>query len=160
MLIDYTTYNDVRAALGVSEEDIPDSVLDLNLYADTLTQEFEEIDLTLESTYATTESLAAPTAAETRFITACNLFATYSVAKQLTATMPLFAARQVTDGKAQISRFDNPYRDVIAQVTAQYEKARTRLVAAFGAIGAVTTATVAKSYFGIVSPSVDPVTGV
>ena len=160
MLIDYTTYNDVRAALGVSDEDIPDAVLALNLYADTLTQEFEEIDLTLESTYTVTKALPVKTAAETRFLTACNVFATYSVAKQLTATMPLFAAKQVTDGKAQISRFDNPYKDVIAQVTAQYEKARTRLVAAFGAIGAVTTETVAKSYFGIVSPSVDPVTGV
>ena len=160
MLIDYTTYNDVRAALGVSDENIPDAVLALNVYADTLTQDLEEVDLTLESTYTTTKALPVKTAAEARFLTACNLFATYSVAKQLTATMPLFAAKQVTDGKAQISRFDNPYRDVIAQVTAQYEKARTRLVAAFGAIGAVTTATVAKSYFGIVSPSVDPVTGV
>jgi hypothetical protein len=160
MLTDYTTYNDVRAALGVSEEDIPDEVLSLNLYGDTLTQEFEEISLTLESTYISTIALPTPTDIEVRFISACSLFAAYSVAKQLTAAMPLFAAKQVTDGKAQVSRFDNPYKDVIAQVTAQYEKARSRLVAAYGLIVSVTTVVAPKVYFGVVSPSVDPVTGV
>lgn len=160
MLTDYTTYNDVRAALGVSEEDIPDDVLGLNLYGDTLTQEFEEISLTLESTYISTIALPTPTDIEVRFISACSLFAAYSVAKQLTAAMPLFAAKQVTDGKAQVSRFDNPYKDVIAQVTAQYEKARSRLVAAYGLIISVTTVTTPKVYFGVILPSVDPVTGV
>lgn len=159
MLTDYTTYNDVRAALGVSEEDIPDDVLSLNLYGDTLTQEFEEISLTIESTYTTTIGLPTPTDTEVRFISACSLFATYSVAKQLTAAMPLFAAKQVTDGKAQVSRFDNPYKDVIAQVTAQYEKARARLVAAYGLVVSITSVVTPKVYFGVVLPSVDPVTG-
>lgn len=159
MLTDYTTYNDVRAALGVSEEDIPDAVLSLNLYGDMLTQEFEEISLTIESDYLTTIALPIPTDTEVRFISACSLFATYSVARQLTAAMPLFAAKQVTDGKAQVSRFDNPYKDVIAQVTAQYEKARSRLVAAYDLIVSVTTVVTPKVYFAVIPPSVDPVTG-
>ncbi len=63
MLTDYTTYNDLRAALGVSSTDLPDEVLSLNLYELILKQEFEAIDLTLESTYIMTEALTTPTAA-------------------------------------------------------------------------------------------------
>lgn len=44
MLIDYTTYDDIRAALGVSSTDLPDAALSLNLYELMLTQEFEAID--------------------------------------------------------------------------------------------------------------------
>lgn len=160
MLTDYTTYDDIRAALGVSDDDLPDSVLALPLYSAVLTQEFEDIDLDVESTYVATELLNTPTAQDVRFMKACELFATYAVAKQLTAALPLFAAKQVTDGKAQISRFDNPYKDVVTQVIAQYEKARARLVAAFADVSAGTTVLIAKSYFGVISPSVDPVTGI
>lgn len=160
MLTDYTTYDDVRAALGVSDDDLPDAVLSLPLYSAVLTQEFEDIDLDVEATYLETEALVSPTAQDVRFLKACELFATYAVAKQLTAALPLFAAKQVTDGKAQISRFDNPYKDVVTQVIAQYEKARARLVAAFTDVTAGTATIIAKSYFGIISPSTDPVTGI
>jgi hypothetical protein len=60
MLTDYTTYNDLRAAIGVSSTDLPDEVLSLNLYELILKQEFEAIDLTLESTYIMTEALTTP----------------------------------------------------------------------------------------------------
>jgi hypothetical protein len=159
MLTDYTTYNDLRAALGVSSTDLPDEVLSLNLYELMLKQEFDAIDLTLESTYITTEELTAPTAAEMRFLSATDLFATYAVAKHLTASLPMFSFRQMTDGKAQGTRFDNPYKDTIAYVMSQYDTAKTKLVEAFAAVGTVTTTTVAKSYFAVISPSTDPVTG-
>ncbi len=158
MLIDYTTYDQIRAALGVDDEDLPDSVVSLPLYESILTQEFEDIDLDIETTYATTEALETPTAQETRFLTACDLFATYAVAKHLSAALPLFAAHQVTDGKAQINRFTDPYKDVVAQVLSQYERAKSRLIAALSAIGTTNTST-AKAYFAIIPPSVDPVTG-
>lgn len=60
MLIDYTTYDQIRAALGVDDEDLPDSVVSLPLYESILTQEFEDIDLDIETTYATTEALETP----------------------------------------------------------------------------------------------------
>lgn len=159
MLIDYTTYDDIRAALGVSSTDLPDAALSLNLYELMLTQEFEAIDLTLEAVYLTTESLPSPTAEETRFLSACDLFATYAVAKHLTASLPMFSFRQMTDGKAQGTRFDNPYKDAIAYVISQYDTAKSRLIDAFSAIGTITNTTVAKSYFAIVSPSTDPIVG-
>ncbi len=159
MLTDYTTYNDLRAALGVSSTDLPDEVLSLNLYELILKQEFEALDLTIESTYITTEGLTTPTAAEMRFLAACDLFATYAVAKHLTASLPMFSFKQLTDGKAQGARFDNPYKDTVAYVKSQYDAAKSKLVEAFAAVGTTVTTTVSKSYFSIVSPSTDPVVG-
>ncbi len=159
MLTDYTTYNDLRAALGVSSTDLTDEVLSLNLYELILKQEFENIDLTLESTYITTEALTTPTAAEMRFLAATDLFATYAVAKHLTASLPMFSFKQLTDGKAQGTRFDNPYKDTVAYVKSQYDAAKSKLVEAFAAVGTTVTPTVTKSYFSIVSPSTDPVVG-
>ena len=39
-ITEYTTYDDVRAALGVSVDDLEDSTLALDLYADMLDVEF------------------------------------------------------------------------------------------------------------------------
>ncbi len=159
MLTDYTTYNDIRAALGVSTTDLPDAALSLNLYKLNLTQEFEAIDLTLESTYASVKADLTPTAAESRFLAACDLFATYAVAKQLTASLPMFSLKQLTDGKAQGTRFDNPYKDAIEDILDQYDTAKARLIESFSAISLVAVATTVKSYFAIVPPATDPVVG-
>mgnify|MGYP003606006782 CR=1 FL=1 len=159
MLTDYTAYADIRAALGVSDEDIADDTLALPLYEDSLTQDLEDLALTLPATYAATKALSAPTAIETRFLKACSLFATFSVAKQLTSALPLFAAKDVTDGKAAVGRFDNPYKDVIKSVNEQYDKQRTRLIAALGAIGTTGATATTQVYMSVVSPAYDPVTG-
>ena len=93
MLTDYTTYNDIRAVLGVSEDDLTDATLALQTYDDYLTQELEDIDIDLPDTYATTLALSAPTSAETRFVKACSLFVIFFVAKTLIVVFFLFAAK-------------------------------------------------------------------
>ena len=159
MLTDYTAYADIRAALGISDEDLDDATLALPLYGDYLTQELEDISLTLPETYSTIKANGTPSPAELRFLKTCNLFATFAVAKQLTAALPLFAAKQVTDGKAAVQRFDTPYRDTIKNVLEQYDKQRTRLIASLDSIGRSTKAAVTPVYFAAVSPAYDPVTG-
>lgn len=159
MLTDYTDYGSIKAILGVSDEDITDDTLALPLYEDSLTQDLEDVALTLPATYAATKALSAPTDIETRFLKACSLFATFSVAKQLTSALPLFAAKDVTDGKAAVGRFDNPYKDVIKSVNEQYDKQRTRLIAALGAIGTTGATATTQVYMSVVSPAYDPVTG-
>lgn len=159
MLTTYTTNADVRAVLGVSDDDLDDQTLSLALYSDYLDQELEDIALTLPATYAATKAITTPTDIETRFLKACSLFATFSVAKQLTASLPLFAAKDVTDGKAALGRFDSPFAGVIKSVNEQYEKQRARLVATLTAMGTTSTASVARVYMAVASPSSDPVTG-
>ena len=158
-VLTYTTYADIRAALGVSDEDLEDSTLGLNLYANYLTQEMEDVSLTLESTFTTAAAVVTPSAEQTRFLTATRLFATFAVAKQLTAALPLFSAKQISDGKATMQRFDNPYRDTIKNVLEQYDRTRNRLISALSALGTSTTASVTKSYFSVVSPDTDPIVG-
>ena len=73
--------------------------------------------------------------------------------------MPLFAAKDVTDSKASVTRFDSPYRDTVKSVLDQYGRLRNRLATALAALAAPTTLSVAKTYFSVVSPATDPITG-
>jgi hypothetical protein len=159
MLTDYTTYDDIRAALGVSTDELVDTTLALTLYADYLTGELEDINVTLPATFVSIKAIPSPTDVQTRFLQAARLFATFAVAKQLTAALPLFAAKQVGDGKATVARFDNPYKDTIMSVNEQYGKMRNRLVTALAAVGTASADKVVSVYLGVASPSVDPVTG-
>ncbi len=162
LITDYTTYDDIRATLGVSAEELEDVTIALQLYLDMLTVELEDIDATLPATYATKDLLVSPTAPEVRFLAASRLFATYAVAKHLTGSLPLFSPKDVSDGKALTGRYSmDPYKPVISAVNQQYDRFQKRLQEAWATMNA-TTATVAaaKSYFSIVVPSTDPVTGV
>lgn len=160
MLTDYTSYAEIRASLGVSDDDLADETLALALYDDYLQGELADVAATLPDTFAATKLLPAPTAQETRFLKACSLFSTFAVAKMLTAALPLFAAKQVGDGKAVVARFDNPYKDTIKSVNEQYEKMRNRLIAALALVGTTSAAKVTQNYLTVASPSYDPVTGV
>ena len=159
MLTDYTTYDDIRAALGVSADDIEDSTLALTLYEDILVEDLEDVSASLPATYQVTKALGTKSDDQTRFLRACRTFAAYAVAKHLTASLPLFAAKQVGDGKASVQRFDNPYADTIKQVNSQYGKARSRVQTALSALSMSSGSTVTRQYFAVVSPSTDPVTG-
>ena len=158
-ITEFTSYADVRAALGVSEDDLEDTTLGLNLYADMLEVEFEDVSATFMATYETAKGASSPTEAQARFLKATRLFATYAIAKHLTASLPLFAAKDVTDSKATVTRFDSPYRDTVKSVLDQYGRMRNRLATALAALAAPTTLSVAKTYFSVVSPATDPITG-
>lgn len=158
-LIAYTTYDDVRAALGVTDEELEDTTLALTTYEDALISEFEDISLTLKSTLDATLVKATPTEDEKRFLRYARLFSAYTVAKLLTASLPMFGPKTITDGKAKIDRFNDPYRDTIKDVAAQYDKWRSRLSAAFTALGQSSSTPTARVYMSTVSPASDPVTG-
>ncbi len=159
MITDYTTYDDIRAALGVSTDDLEDTTLALTLYSDYLQGELEDVALTLPATYASIKLLPSPTEVQERFLRTCSLFAVFAVSKQLTAALPLFAAKQVGDGKAVVQRFDNPYLETIKAVNEQYGKTKNRLVSALALVGASSASSSPAVYLGVVSPNIDPVTG-
>ena len=159
MITDYTTYDDVRAVLGVSAEDLEDDTLALKVYADHLAGDLEDVDIDLPDTYATVNAEPLPTRLQTRFMTACELFSTYAVARHLTGALPLFAPKQMTDGKAEVQRFDASYRDTIREVNEQYGRLRSRLIAAMEALGTAAATVTPAVYMSVVSPLTDPVTG-
>ena len=160
-LLSYTTYDDIRAALGVSSDEIQDATLSLSLYELNLTSEFEDIGLSLETDYATVAALSSKTAIQDRFLQATRLFSTYAVAYQATTSLPLFSPKDVTDGKAAFSRYaDSPYKEVIKRVEQNYGKYKSRLEAAYAANNSGSAPSIATwPYFNVSVSDSDPVTG-
>lgn len=157
----YTTYSEIRAALGVSEDEIEDTTLALPMYGNMLDMELEEVAVTLPSVFTTISALTTKTEDQVRFLAAAHLFATYAVANKLTSSLPLFSPEQITDGKAAFKRTSqNPYAQVIEAVGKEYGRFKKRLEQLFAVVNSSTSAgTVSLSYVGVVTPAYDPITG-
>lgn len=162
-LAEFTTFDDIRAVLGVSKDDLGDATLSLAVYEHSLVSELDDIDLVLIADFKTASNKvpADRTAAETRFLRATRLFAPYSVGRQLLSALPLFAPKEHSDGKAHVTRFAlDPYKETIKSVREQHERFRARLAAAYAAFKSATAPAIpARLYFAKSTPTTDPVTG-
>lgn len=164
-LTDFTTYDDIRAALGVSSEEIEDATISLPVYEFSLQGELEDVDSTLNLIldFATVVEIAPGlrTAAQSRFFQATYLFATYAVARHLTSSLPLFSPKEVTDGKASVVRYaQDPYERTIERVEKLYEKQRVKLAEAYAAFKTTSVAAPVRRVFFVTSAiATDPVTG-
>jgi len=163
LVSNYTSPSDIRAALGISEDELDDATVELRLYEDRLVSDLEDISPDLDPTYSLTvvKVEADMTDAELRFLRYARLFATYSVARALTVSLPMFSPKSIEDGKAKMDRFMDPYRDTIKLVNSEFEKWKERLAAAFIALGISSGAEVKapRRYFGIINPASNPITG-
>lgn len=162
-MTDYIGYDDVRAALGVSQDEISDATFSLDLYEFNLVSELESVSLTLIADYASQKETAPSTWTDnqTRFHQSVRLFAAYAVAKQATVSLPMFGPKEQTDGKAGLVRFaQDPYKVTIARVMAQYDMFKVKLEAAYAAILAVGAPLIStRPYLAASSPNSDPVLG-
>lgn len=163
-LTDFTTFNDIRATLGVSTDEIEDDTLSLEVYESSLILELTSVDplviveyLNLPSDVSTLNGLQAA------FRRAVRLFSTYAVAKQLTISLPLFSPKDISDGKATVGRYStDPYKEVVKGVIGRYDEYKDVLAAAYSVLYVSTvSAPVTASIGGFrqVSPTYDPVTG-
>lgn len=128
----YTSYDAVRAVLGIDETDIPDAVIALDMYAQALERTFR---LTVPTVHeiggdgnliSRFEDLAAkveadePTATdeETFYYGQIKLFATQLVARELLPGLSASLKRSESDGKASATRFSSEatFRDIAARV--------------------------------------------
>ncbi len=159
---DYTSYGEVRAALGVSEDDVEDTVIGLAMYGNHLAMELYDLSATLPEDYEGIQAtaLAARTHAQKRVYASVRLFATYAVARHLGTSLPMMAPKAVTDGKAGVTRFsDSPYKSTLLYVEGQYERTKTALLEALAELNSTTAAQVPLVFMGVSSPAVDQVTG-
>lgn len=159
----FLTYDEVRAVLGVSQDDIEDSTLALDVYKYGLLDAFEEMEVSpLEAYLSIYEGDPAQMeAVEFRLYRAVRLFAVYQVARELLGALPMFAPKEHTDGKASAVRFSaDPYKDTKKSVEQRYEQQLQRLANAIAAYNS--TAKVERAirpYFIGVASGSDPVTG-
>lgn len=164
MLTDYTTFDDIRSALGVSPDEIEDGTLGLETWDNHLVFDLEEIGAALPAAYAAIAAItpaSSRTAVQVKLHRSTRLFATLSVANALTASLSMFGPKDIGDGKAIVSRFsDSPYKETVKGVKAQYTQAQERLKAAWGEFSSSTVVAAPRSYMGVSSPDFNPVTGV
>lgn len=161
-LTDYTTYDDIRAALGVSGEELEDETLALEVYASGVSEDLYDISSTLTAVYTAIEAKAEGDRSdkEIRAYRMVRLFVVYSTAKQLGAALPMLAPKSVSDGKASMSRFaGEPYKEVLKRISEQYDLFRGRLIQALADLTSETTVATTRTHFRVASPIYDPVTG-
>ena len=139
-LADLTTCDEVRAVLGVSDDEIEDRTILLPVYAYNLEAELRGVSATLISRCASVRAKAEAERSdnETWLLKMASTVATYVVAKNLTTSLPMFSPKEISDSKASIARFaQNPYADTIAAILKQYEVARGRVTDALAALETV-----------------------
>ena len=152
-LIDYTSYDEIRAVLGVSDEELEDSTLSLPMYLTTLTLGLGDIDTTLETQYLTLKAATTLTPKEQKLLDVVSVFSAYAVAQHLLTSMPLFAPKRITDGRAETDRVTDPFKDVRLGVNHTYASLKARLSELLEIPVAST-----RIYFGAVGLAINPVT--
>ena len=159
MLTDYTTYADIRAALGVSEEEIEDVTLGLALYDTLLSEDLLAVDPALASTFAALPSTGR-TPAQARLAALTSLYATYAVAFRLTDSVELFGFLKVADGRASTERAKEAFANLRTNIAAMLARLRGTLLDALLVVvpGTVVTAST-TSWVSSTGIATDPVTG-
>ena len=165
------SYADIRALLGVSDDELADATLALRVYLLSLQEGFNEVDDTLAQAsgtllaqYTSVAAIAevSRTAAQQRFYNNVRAYSTYYVAADCADTLPMFSPRTITDGKAMVQRHaDSPYKDTVAAIKAGKVRALARLQRAMtvllGGTADSSTAVSLSTYFLVSEPTTDPV---
>lgn len=157
-LADFTTYDEVRAMLGVSDEDISNTTLALPVYLLSLQLDLETEYEDLVSTYLAYKAFPTPTANEQKLVNLVQVFSAYATSKSLLASSTLFAPKQITDGRASLTRFDatSDLRDDIDKALVAIRRRLKLLLITLGLLPAEVSTN--RNYFGVAGLAVDPIT--
>lgn len=162
-LTDYCDFDEIRAALGVNDEELADAVLALPIYEIGLARELKKISASLPAAFSEASGLPEPPPAPARaLLDAVRMFAAYTVARQSGAALSMFAPKDIGDGKASLSRFaGQPYTETMDNVLTNLADARAALVdalAAYSGSGASSSSSL-PTFFKASGRGADPVTG-
>lgn len=134
-ILDYTSYDEVRAVLGVSSTELPDLAISQPMYGSLLLLALEDVDLSLPTLFSTLSAIPADTItiSQARLVTLVRLYAPHSVADKLLTSLPMFGIQSLTDGRAGFARQNDVsiYADVKVAVKLVLEEIRARLALAY-----------------------------
>lgn len=156
---DYTTYDQIRALLGVSAKELKETVLSQPLYLTGLLEDLYSVNPQTEDLFDTLPEQENRTPAQRRFARLVERFSALSVARQLIPSMPMFAPRAIGDGKATMTRFNDAYKETIDRIEAAYELDRDRLGAAIDDMINVVRPARERVWLVSAGLDIDPVTG-
>lgn len=161
-VLDYTSYSQIRAILGVSEDEITDEELALPIWGMLLNQKFLDISELITAKYSEIFELASGsrTANQVKFFELAKLFAAYAVAQELLVALPMFGFQTITDGKASQQRFDK-WDDLKTGIEKSASVMKAKLRLAFATLESSYSAPQPVQRLFIVASGIatDPVTG-
>ena len=137
---DYTTYNDVRAALGLDETELEDATLALTTYASvlqrTLRGTVDSSNKSLYTYYDEISAIADPTDEQDTLLGLIKEFSTYTVAVACLPGLSLMAKKTESDGKATITRFsaEATFKDVANNVTQKWVDIKNEILTSLGVV--------------------------
>jgi hypothetical protein len=161
-LLDYTTFDDIRATLGVNDVELTDETLGLALYSSNLAVELDDVSPDLSDRYIEVRDLpeGTRTKKQQRLFDVTRLFAAYTVGKQCCGSLPMFGPKTIGDSKTEVSRFTNdPYKETIKTVAKEWERHRQRTQTALADLQSTARVSVAVPAMLVSSPTSDPITG-
>lgn len=166
-LTTYTTYSHVRAVLGVSDKELKDTVLALDLWEQQFLLEMSDVDGGAGAVMAQYTVIAGMdpgdrSANQSAYYNVLRLVATYSVGKQLLSPQAMFAIQRLTDGKAEFERFNQANLDKVRMgVEGTYSAMLKRLMALLALLVPGAAVTPSPDRVMVVNSAIalDPVTG-
>ncbi len=164
-LTQYCELDEVRAALGVNDVELPDTVLNLPVYEIGLVRELAKVSTSLPAAFSSLLNIAegARSAQQVELFNATRMFSVYTCAKQVGVSLASMTPKGVSDGKASMARFsDSPYKDVLERVEMVLASARAHLIEAYATLSGGASASTQMSLplaFRAGGRTYDPVTG-
>lgn len=164
-LTQYCELEEVRAALGVNDDELPDAVLNLPVYEMGLVRELAKVSASLPAAFSSIQNApeASWTDLQRQVHDATRLFSVYACARQVGVALGAMAPKTISDGKANVSRFsDSPYKDVMDRLEAFYASARAHISEVYAQLVGATQSVVSTTpptMFMASTRSRDPVTG-
>ncbi len=155
-LLDFITYGEVRSTVGLATDTLPDSVLELEMYANVLELALDDITVAQEDLNPVKETFLSIGESNSTFYNRVRMFSIYTVALEVAVSLSMRAPKLLSDSKVSIGRFgpEATWQDVIKEIKEKLGKYKEDIED----IGDTTTQA-ANQLLTAVSPSYDPVTG-
>lgn len=157
-LTDFTTYPEIRTVLGVSDDEISDAELALPIREAELWMDFDAVSPNLIDIHELYKNAPSPTPPQRRIVRAVPVFAAYSVARRLLVSLPIFAPKKITDGRAELERIADPYKHIRTELPLALQGVIAIIEQALEDLGEGTVIA-ALPIIAVSSLGIDPVTG-
>lgn len=166
------SFNDVRALLGVSIKELKDATIGLPVYEFQLESKLDDLHPVIVDKYA--ELLAKKQAAEEhpddpayppltkterKMVGATQVYSAYQTAMLLVISLPIFAAKRLTDGKAEGERVTTAFDNIKAELQSALDSIGDELLGILEDLGETVEIPSPTYFLGVAELGTDPVTG-
>lgn len=160
-LTDLTSYDSIRLALGMDDDELEDNALGAEYLLFSVKSELRAQSALVAYMYIAEKAEEERVDAEQQLFEAVRLWVPFVVGMQLRSTLPLGAPKQIADGKASVARdAAAPFTLTMQVLMDEYNRLKVLVQDAVTAFnGATVTRHAIQTYVSGGVPTYDPVTG-